>query len=200
MEQVSLFQLFQWSCRFWQLFPNLAFATAFMSRCYLVLPSRIPKFPFWKNILNEMRTMKAIFMLLDILCCLGNETFRSHEEFSCSSSNPFSHANGFACAQKQRFLVHTATNVNSQIHLCILDLSMEVLAPYNDCWANSVKIPLTPAEICWKMKLKNLDHALCLGEKWTVLVAATSLCQELLCGILKGAYCWPLFPLKAVSD
>lgn len=37
-------------------------------------------------------------------------------------------------------------------------------------------------------------------KKWTVLVAATIMCQKLLCGILKGAYFWPLFPVKSVSD
>lgn len=85
------------------------------------------------------------------------------------------------------YLRHSNWGLNTLIVLWVLNLFCQT--------------PIIPSENLSKMKWKEKKIMFYVWKKkWTVLVAATIMCQKLLCGILKGAYFWPLFPVKSVSD
>lgn len=175
-----------------------------ISRSYMLFQTQISIFAFLKSILCEIGTLKTIIKLLDVLCFL--DKFLSSdltEECSLFSWNLFT-PDGFAIAWKQTSSGTNCNKFNSQIHLRILDtptIPTEVLQSYHLMSAELI-LPNShcpPVKICPKWNGKK-DYVLCLEGKWTVLVAATIMCQKLLCGILKGACFWPLFPVKSVSD
>lgn len=120
---------------------------------------------------------KVYISVAQILHYLGNETkfqpLDLSENLSCFSWNPFKHIQDLACA-KRIFPSTHCDKWNSQIHLCILDMSAEVLLSHRDHWANFVKLSLPPVETCPKLNLKKrkktVDHAVfgwkmnCLGS------------------------------------
>lgn len=171
----------------------------------MLFQTQIPIFALLKNKLSEIATLKAIIKLLDVLCSLGNmNKFLSSdltEERSSFFWNLLTRVMVLQLHRSKPFLVPTATNLTHR--LMYLRHSNWGLNALIVLWVLNLfsQTPITPSENLSKMKWKEKKIMFYVWKKkWTVLVAATIMCQKLLCGILKGAYFWPLFPVKSVSD
>lgn len=128
-------------------------------RGYLLLPSQVSIFAFL--IIKWNGDLEGYIHVAQILYCLGNQTkfqpLDLSENLSCFSWNTLKHIQDFEWA-KGNISWYTLQQMELTDSFWILDMSAEVSLCHRDPWANSVKLPLPPVEICPKLNLKTPEN------------------------------------------